>query len=114
MEINDQWPSPPADGIHGPFQKIHKRTGPLPGQGTCGRFLANKGVWSADLGSHQNAAGNTVFDSGHCGGSMHQNENGDGESDDTTVYQLLPSDDGDNGLSVNKVRLAMLHVSESQ
>ena len=65
-------------------------------------FRANQGVWSADLGSHTNDAGNTVYDSGHCGGSMHQNENGDGDSDDTTVYQLLPSDDGDNGLSVNK------------
>ena len=33
---------------------------------------------------------------------MKQNANGDVDSDDTTVYQLLPSDDGDNGLSVNR------------
>jgi hypothetical protein len=55
-EINDQWPSPAADGYNGPHQKIRKREGPcLP---------------------EMNA--------------------------DNNVYSLLRSDDGDDGVSVNK------------
>ena len=55
-EINDQWPSPPADGYGGPHQKIRQRSGP-------------------------------------CLPTM---------TAENTNYALLTSDDGDDGLSVNK------------
>ena len=55
-EINDQWPSPPADGYSGPHQKIRQRSGP-------------------------------------CLPTM---------TAENTNYALLDSDDGDDGLSVNK------------
>ena len=105
VEINDQWPGPAADGISGPFQKIHKRNDPLPGQGTCGIF--SKSGWSAEDASADS----------RCGGSMvnHRDNRGTGcEQDGTgcdqdpgeryqnTVYTLLPSLEGDNGLSINK------------
>lgn len=105
VEINDQWPGPAADGISGPFQKIHKRNDPLPGQGTCGIF--SKSGWSAEDASADS----------RCGGSMvnHRDNHGTGCNEDgtgcdqeagemyqNTVYTLLPSPEGDNGLSINK------------
>ena len=107
VEINDQWPGPAADGVSGPFQKIHKRNGPLPGQGTCGIFSAHgtsgeggEGGWSAE------DAGSTR----RCGGSMVNNADNRplgsmdaGVEDANTVYTLLPSPEGDDGLSINKV-----------
>ena len=97
VEINDQWPSPAADELPGPFQKIHKRVAPLPGQGTCGMWTENG--WSAEDPSG-------TFGGRTCGGSMVHHDNNAGENDGAqaanTAYSLLPSQEGDDGLSVNR------------
>ena len=59
-EINDIWPSPAADGYEGPFQKIHKRTGKLPGQGSCGTYSRTTESWSGLN------CGGSIIDTGPC------------------------------------------------
>jgi len=97
VEINDQWPGQTADGISGPFQKIHKRNDPLPGQGTCGIF--SKTGWSAEDASADSRCGGSMVDHDDNQGTETQ---GGGEEYENTVYTLLPSPEGDDGLSINK------------